>query len=79
MGKPWLVVTAAAVVATTGCEARVRECGGGVEVVIALADVDALTVAAGTLRVTPATHPRQVNEVGAPPLGDLGLDDFTPR
>ncbi len=26
-----------------------------------------------------ATNPRQTNEVGSPPLGNLGLEDFTPR
>jgi hypothetical protein len=26
-----------------------------------------------------ATNPRQVNDVDSPPLGSLGLDDFTRR
>lgn len=36
------VLAAAAAAFTAGCEERVRECGGGVEVVIAVPDIDAL-------------------------------------
>lgn len=45
-----LVLACAA--ALGGCEERIRECGGGVEVAIALDDVAALDVAAAAMRVT---------------------------
>jgi hypothetical protein len=46
------LVLAAAAAMCAGCEEHVRECGGGVEVVIAAPDIDALVNAADTMRVT---------------------------
>ncbi len=78
MREPWVLLGAGVAAAlAAACEERVRECGGGFEVVLTLEDVDALDVAGADLRFSLSVDSQKYERVFPTSALGSGSTSFT--